>query len=270
MTSSASPPWKVGRLAEASGLTVRTLHHWDTIGLLTPSLRTAGGHREYTEDDLVRLYQVLALRSLGLGLESIAACLDAGVDPVRLVRDHLADVEGRIAALDTLRRRLRQLEAGLSGEDRDNANSDLPAPGDLLEALRAAGGGSGPEAEAVLRRHLDADGLAVLRAGATAAGPAAHYLLHVEWPQLYRRAQELRAAGVPPTDPRVRKLVARMDELGALFSGGDSRVSAGVRDAWRDDPAAVSGDPQAPADTWRDLASYLDASRRPEAPEGTL
>ncbi|MFF3336918.1 MerR family transcriptional regulator [Streptomyces sp. NPDC002888] len=62
MTSSAT--WKVGRLAEASGLTVRTLHHWDTIGLLSPSQRTTGGHREYTEDDLVRLYQVLALRSL--------------------------------------------------------------------------------------------------------------------------------------------------------------------------------------------------------------
>ncbi|MEV4744212.1 MerR family transcriptional regulator [Streptomyces sp. NPDC049555] len=267
MTSTASPPWKVGRLAEASGLTVRTLHHWDTIGLLSPSLRTAGGHREYTEDDLVRLYQVLALRSLGLGLESIAACLDAGVDPLRLVRDHLAEVEGRIAALDTLRGRLRRLEAGLSDEDRDGAKGGLPTPGDLLEALRAAGGGT--EAEAVLRRHLDADGRAVLRAGAAAAGPAAHYLLHVEWPQLYRRAQELRTAGVAPADPRVRKLVARMDELGALFTGGDRRVSAGVRAAWRDDPAAVSGDPQAPADAWRDLASYLDASRHPEATEGT-
>ncbi|MFI1736869.1 MerR family transcriptional regulator [Streptomyces sioyaensis] len=63
MTTSAT--WKVGRLAEASGLTVRTLHHWDTIGLLSPSQRTTGGHREYTEEDLVRLYQVLALRSLG-------------------------------------------------------------------------------------------------------------------------------------------------------------------------------------------------------------
>jgi DNA-binding transcriptional MerR regulator len=78
---------KVGAVAEAAGLTVRTLHHWDSIGLLSPSERSPAGHREYTEGDLVRLYQVLALRSLGLGLDSIAVCLDAGVDPARLVRD---------------------------------------------------------------------------------------------------------------------------------------------------------------------------------------
>ena len=83
---------KVGAVAEAAGLTVRTLHHWDSIGLLSPSERSPAGHRGYTEADLVRLYQVLALRSLGLGLDSIAVCLDAGVDPARLVRDHLAEV----------------------------------------------------------------------------------------------------------------------------------------------------------------------------------
>ena len=59
--------WKVGALAEASGLTVRTLHHWDQIGLLSPSRRTASGHREYGEPDVVRLYQVLVLRLPGPG-----------------------------------------------------------------------------------------------------------------------------------------------------------------------------------------------------------
>ncbi|WP_107446762.1 MULTISPECIES: MerR family transcriptional regulator [unclassified Streptomyces] len=106
--------WKVGALAEASGLTVRTLHHWDTIGLLCPSQRTAGGHREYTEDDAVRLYQVLALRNLGLGLESIGVCLDSGVDPARVVPSRRrtgrrTDADGhrpvRRAAGDRCRRR---------------------------------------------------------------------------------------------------------------------------------------------------------------------
>jgi DNA-binding transcriptional MerR regulator len=46
---------KVGEVAEAAGLTVRTLHHWDHIGLLSPSERSLAGHREYTEADLVRL-----------------------------------------------------------------------------------------------------------------------------------------------------------------------------------------------------------------------
>ena len=94
---------KVGTVAEASGLTVRTLHHWDSIGLLSPSERSPAGHREYTEADLVRLYQILALRNLGLGLESIAVCLDAGVDPARLVRDHLAEMEAAAAELERRR-----------------------------------------------------------------------------------------------------------------------------------------------------------------------
>ncbi|MGW3562951.1 MerR family transcriptional regulator [Streptomyces sp. NPDC000941] len=251
MTTSAT--WKVGRLAEASGLTVRTLHHWDTIGLLSPSQRTTGGHREYSEEDLVRLYQVLALRSLGLALDAIAVCLDAGVDPARLVRDHLAGVEASIAALGVLRERLIRLGDELSADR-------APAATDLLDALRAIGG-TGPEGMHTLGRHLDADQVQVLRTRAAALGPAMHYLLEVEWPELYRRADRLRAAGTPPADQKVRRLVARMDELSALFTGGDADISAGVRAAWRDDPAAMAEDSGAPADDWRELADYLDRAR---------
>ncbi|MFI1198500.1 MerR family transcriptional regulator [Streptomyces sp. BHT-5-2] len=249
-----STTWKVGPLAAASGLTVRTLHHWDTIGLLSPSQRTAGGHREYTEDDLVRLYQVLALRGLGLGLDTIAVCLDTGVDPERLVRDHLASVEASITALDVLRQRLVRLGDRLAGDQPPTANV-------LLEALQAIGA-AGPEGEHTLRRHLDADRIETLRLRAAALGPAVHYLLEVEWPELYRRADRLRTDGTPPTDPKIRRLVARMDELSAMFSGGDADIANGVRDAWHDDPAAMSGDPAAPADDWRELSAYLDTVRR--------
>ncbi|MCF3965053.1 MerR family transcriptional regulator [Streptomyces fuscigenes] len=251
MTS--SPTWKVGPLAEAAGLTVRTLHHWDTIGLLSPSRRTPGGHRAYTEDDLVRLYQVLALRGLGLGLETIGACLDSGVDPARLIRDHVAGVEASIAALGALRDRLVRLGDELAADG-------TPTSAALLDAVRAAGR-AGPEAEEVLGRHLDEDRRASLRERGAALGPAAHYLLEVEWPELYRRAERLRAAGTPPSDRRVRRLAARMDELGALFSGGDAGISAGVRAAWREDPAAMSGQRNTPSDAWRALADYLDRAR---------
>ncbi|WP_240003459.1 MerR family transcriptional regulator [Streptomyces cinnamoneus] len=246
--------WKVGPLAAASGLTVRTLHHWDTIGLLSPSRRTAGGHREYDGDDVARLYQVLALRSLGLGLETITVCLDRGIDPVRLVHDHLGRVEASIAALDDVRRRLVRLGEELAGDE-------TPSTTSLLDALRALGR-TGPESEGALGRHLDADQVEVLRTRGAALGPAAHYLLEVEWPELYRRAEALRTAGVAPTDARVRRLVARMDELSTLFTGGDAGIAAGVRRAWHEDPAAMSGDAAAPADEWREVAAYLGEARR--------
>ncbi|UNO41512.1 MerR family transcriptional regulator [Streptomyces sp. MST-110588] len=260
--------WKVGRLAEASGLTVRTLHHWDTIGLLSPSRRTPGGHREYTEDDAARLYQILALRGLGLGLETIGACLDSGIDPARLVRDHLAAVEESLTALETLRGRLRRLDESLS-------QGRAPATEDLLTALKAIGG-TGPESERALRRHLDADQIQVLATRSAALGSAAHYLLEVEWPELYRRADRLRTEKVPPTDARVRRLVSRMDELAALFTGGDTEISNGVRAAWRDHPAAMAGSPTPPTDhttddrtEWQSLADYLHRARTPDKTEKT-
>jgi DNA-binding transcriptional MerR regulator len=54
--------WSIGELAAATGLTVRTLHHYDEIGLARPSLRTHAGHRRYTATDVRRLHRVLALR----------------------------------------------------------------------------------------------------------------------------------------------------------------------------------------------------------------
>src|SRR5215475_7575705 len=56
---------KVGELARRTGLTVRTLHHYDEIGLLKPSLHTEAGYRLYTRGDVARLQQVLSLRQLG-------------------------------------------------------------------------------------------------------------------------------------------------------------------------------------------------------------
>ncbi|MDQ3053793.1 MAG: MerR family DNA-binding transcriptional regulator, partial [Actinomycetota bacterium] len=57
---------KIGQLARSSGLTVRTLHHYDHIGLVRPSARTPSGHRLYNDADIRRLYEVIALRDLGL------------------------------------------------------------------------------------------------------------------------------------------------------------------------------------------------------------
>ena len=60
----------------------------------------------------------------------------------------------------------------------------------------------------------------------------------------------------------MQRLVARIDELGTRFSGGDRKISAGVRAAWDDDPAGLAADPAEQATTWRELARYLDLARR--------
>lgn len=67
--------YTVGELARATGLTVRTLHHYDRIGLLQPTDRSPSGYRLYGREDVRRLYRILALRQLGLGLKDIDARL---------------------------------------------------------------------------------------------------------------------------------------------------------------------------------------------------
>ncbi|MFI6337912.1 MerR family transcriptional regulator [Streptomyces sp. NPDC050535] len=76
----------VGQVAGFAGVTVRTLHHYDEIGLLAPSGRSHAGHRRYSDADLDRLQQILFYRELGFPLEEVAALLD---DPAADPRAHL-------------------------------------------------------------------------------------------------------------------------------------------------------------------------------------
>jgi MerR family transcriptional regulator, thiopeptide resistance regulator len=107
----------VGQLAERSGVTVRTLHHYDEIGLLRPSARSAAGYRLYSAGDLVRLQHVVVYRRLGFALDEIGALLD---DPDADVAGHLrrqrASVMSRLDELKDLVTALdRALEAEMSG-----------------------------------------------------------------------------------------------------------------------------------------------------------
>lgn len=86
-TGDPTPEYTVGELASLTGVSVRTLHHYDEIGLVRPSRRSAAGYRIYSDIDVARLYRVLTYRELGFRLEQIATLLD---DPDCDTRAHLA------------------------------------------------------------------------------------------------------------------------------------------------------------------------------------
>jgi DNA-binding transcriptional MerR regulator len=73
--------WTVGQVADVFGVTVRTLHHYDELGLLVPSERSAAGYRLYTDADLRRLQQIVVYRRLELPLDEIASLLAGDEDP---------------------------------------------------------------------------------------------------------------------------------------------------------------------------------------------
>ena len=105
--------YSVGRLARASGVTVRTLHHYDALGLLRPRHVALNGTRTYGWEERLRLQEILFYREMGMPLGEIAAVLDSG-DPASRLRAHravLAEQAARAAAmLETLDRTLETLE----------------------------------------------------------------------------------------------------------------------------------------------------------------
>lgn len=100
----------VGAVAELTGVSVRTLHHYDHIGLVAPGVRTAAGYRLYTDADIERLHLVLVYRSVGLSLEAIRDILDGSdVDVVavlahqhELLLAQAAQVKDTIKAVEEL------------------------------------------------------------------------------------------------------------------------------------------------------------------------
>lgn len=94
---------RVGEVAALAHLTIRTLHHYDSIGLLRPSGRSEAGYREYTEQDLERLQTVLLYRELGFGLGEIRDLLaDPGFDRREALRAQRAQLARRSGQLDAM------------------------------------------------------------------------------------------------------------------------------------------------------------------------
>jgi DNA-binding transcriptional MerR regulator len=106
----------VGAVARVAGVTVRTLHHYDAVGLVSPSGRTHAGYRLYAPADLDRLHAVLAYRELGFGLDEIAALLTGDADPLTHLRRQHQLVRTRIDHLTRLLGALEKtMEAQMSG-----------------------------------------------------------------------------------------------------------------------------------------------------------
>lgn len=139
--------YSVGQVAGFAGVTVRTLHHYDGIGLLSPGGRSHAGHRRYDDADLDRLQQILFYRELGFPLDEIAALLD---DPGADAREHLsrrhALLERRIAELqrmaDAVERAMeaRKMGIDLTPEERFEVFGDKDPERYAEEAERRWGG----------------------------------------------------------------------------------------------------------------------------------
>ncbi|MEU5941873.1 MerR family transcriptional regulator [Micromonospora sp. NPDC047548] len=140
--------YTVGQVAKAARVTVRTLHHYDEIGLLSPSGRTAAGYRRYDDADLERLQHIRFYRELGFPLEEIAAILDdPAADPAAHLRRQHELLTGRIGKLQEiltaieLAMEAKRMNIRLTPEERFEVFGDFDPDAHAEEAERRWGGG---------------------------------------------------------------------------------------------------------------------------------
>ncbi|WP_395359132.1 HEAT repeat domain-containing protein [Streptomyces sp. YH02] len=102
----------IGDVARRSGVSARMLRHYESLGLVRPTGRTGSGYREYSGEDIRRIFHIESLRSLGLSLREVGSALDdPGFTPAKLVEDLIRGTRERIAAETALLTRLRRIGA---------------------------------------------------------------------------------------------------------------------------------------------------------------
>ncbi|MFJ5029385.1 MerR family transcriptional regulator [Streptomyces sp. NPDC088560] len=110
----------IGEVARRSGVSPRMLRHYDALGLVRPTGRTVGGYREYSAEDVRRIFHVESLRSLGLSLQQIGRALrDPAFTPSALVGDLIRWTEDRIERERELLERLRAIDASAPADWQD-------------------------------------------------------------------------------------------------------------------------------------------------------
>lgn len=118
--------YTVHEVAEMAGVSVRTLHHYDHIGLLEPASRTAAGYRLYREGDLLRLQQILLFRELDVPLDTIRSVLDdPGFDPVEALEAHRRTLEAQSARLARLLQTIDRTIQRLKGDTMAMTDEEL-------------------------------------------------------------------------------------------------------------------------------------------------
>ena len=236
----------VGELARLTGLTTRTLHHYEALGLLRPTQRTPAGYRLYDETHLAQLHAVLAYRYLGLPLKEIAALLGAATPPLReLLARQAAEVEQRIARhqrlLEALGRCTQSLDDGSRSLDEELLG--------IITATRLCEESLTPDEHrriAETRASLSSDEVEALQAETAA---------------VTKKLEAARRRGADPAGAPVQALMRRFMEIRERIAGKDKAFHDKIRRIAAQSPALLRASGVTP-----ELAAYVRQAR--EALEG--
>lgn len=214
--------WKVGELAKQTGLTVRALHHYDEIGLLSPSRRSASGYRLYDGDDVARLLQILALRQLGFSLDEIRDCLAKPEFSLpRVLELHVSRLREGIELQRKLCSRLETVAGRLR-------SSEVVSVEEFLETM---------EAMNMFEKHYTQEQLQQLEERRKMLGDDKIREVEQEWPRLIAEVKAEMDKGTDPASETVQRLSRRWMELVREFTGGDPGIAESVKKLYQGQPS---------------------------------
>jgi DNA-binding transcriptional MerR regulator len=206
----------IQEFAEQAGVTVRTLHHYDRLGLLSPR-RNGSGYRLYRERDLERLEQIVALKFLGLPLKQIRQLL---------VRD-AADLPGALrsqrAVLEEKRRLLDRAIRAIRDAERQ------PGPAQLKKIIEVIAMQENTDWK---EKYYSPEARAKIEARRAEWTPELQERVSRQWKELIADVEA--ALGEDPAGERAQALAARWKKLVDGFTGGDPEIAAGLRKLYAD------------------------------------
>jgi MerR family transcriptional regulator, thiopeptide resistance regulator len=217
--------WKVGDLARVAGVTVRALHHYEEIGLLVPSGRNPGRQRLYSEQDVSRLQQILALKQLGMSLQDIKEGLaKERLSTLRIVRMQRAAVEDERRRVENLYFQLCQLEKTLSSRGALSIE-------EILKTM---------EVTKMYQKYLTKEQMELIAERRAKLRDSEVKRVNDAWPKLIAQLQAEMARGTSPDDPRLRKLALKWKAQVDLISGGDQELRARLGEMVRNEPSVLT------------------------------
>ncbi|WP_280723445.1 MerR family transcriptional regulator [Kitasatospora sp. MAA4] len=225
--------WSIADVARMSGVTSRTLRHYDEIGLLPPAWIGGNGHRHYEEADLLRLQQILLMRELGLGLREIQAVLDSQVDQVAVLREHHRRLLSERDRLDTLARTVGRTIAELEEAEEDNAMAKINRPENLFEGFEQSPENAAREAE--VRERWPEAWEQSRQAVETMTAADQERWQREATAQMIRMA-EFMVAGTPVADPAVQDEVDAHYRSVCRFWTPNAPAYKGLAQTYVDDP----------------------------------
>ena len=221
--------FRIQEFAKLAGVTVRALHHYDRLNLLSPAHRSERGYRLYCHQDLGRLERILALRYLGLTLREIAALLNTPVDrgaetlTVTLARQRAALTARR----DGLDRVLRAIEHAQQ-RAHDPAEPEWLLYQTILKEIQMQ------EATDWTEKYYSPKAAEALRERRAAMTPEQMAESGARWKALLTDVQSALDREVSPDSAEGRALVARWMRLGDEFTQGDAEIGQGFRRLYED------------------------------------